>query len=139
MLFSKDVRGIDLVFYYVTQAYDALWMEHGLLDLFHSGVKNNALNLLYEANKKANIQVKTPVGVTEKKEINDVIMQGESISSIVCTSSVDRVSRDCKLKKYEYKDVVEIPKLGFVDDILDINKCGEATKNMNEYTTEEMD
>ena len=74
-----------------------------------------------------NIQIKTPAGVTDKKEIEDTIMQGETISSIVCTTTVDKVSKDCDLPPYEYKKAVKIPKLGFVDDILDVTKCGEDT------------
>ena len=65
-------------------------------------------------------------------------MQKESISSIVCTSIIDKVSRECKLPAYEYKNEVKIPKLGFVDDIVDITKCGEETLRMNVYTTEAM-
>ena len=97
-------------------------------------MKTNDLNILHEINKTVNIQVKTPVGVSDKKEINDVMMQGETISSIVCTSTIDKISRDCKLKSYEYKNSVKIPKQGFIDDVLNINKCGEETKKMNEYT-----
>ena len=136
VLKSEDVVEIDCVFYDVTQAYDSLWMEHSLLDLFESGVKTNVINILHELNKKAHIQIKTPVGVTDQKEINDIIMQGENISSIVCTTTIDKVSRDCKLKEFENKDKVKIPKLAFVDDMLDITKCGTATKEMNEYTTD---
>ena len=40
------------------------------------------------------------------------------------------------MKEFEYKDKVKIPKLAFVDDMLDITKCGTATKEMNEYTTD---
>ena len=138
ILNSKDTVEIDLVFYDVTQAYDSLWMEHSLLDLFNTGVKNNVINLLHKLNKKATIQIKTPVGISDKMEIKDIIMQGETISSIVCTTTVDKIDRDCKLPAYEYKSVVKIPKLSFVDDILDVTKCGEETIRMNNYTTEEI-
>ena len=70
--------------------------------LTHTGVKTNALNILHEIIKKANLQVKTPLGVSDRKEINDVIMEGETISSIVCTSTIDKIFRDCKFKGYEY-------------------------------------
>ena len=33
---------------------------------------------------------------------------------------------------------MDVPSLGYVDDILDITKCGEDTKEMNEYTTQEI-
>ena len=83
VLKSKEARQIDLVFYDITQAYDSLWMEHSLLDLHHIGVNSNVINLLHELNKSANIQIKTPVGVTDEMQINDTIMEGESITSII--------------------------------------------------------
>ena len=33
---------------------------------------------------------------------------------------------------------VDIPKLGYVDDLIDIQTCGENTKAMNEYTNDEI-
>ena len=51
-------------------------------------------------------------------------------------STVDKVAKDCKLEPHKYKDNVKIPKLGFVDDVLDITKCGKATTLMNNYTTD---
>ena len=35
-------------------------------------------------------------------------------------------------------DSVEIPKLGFVDDLLDANRCGKETKEANRYTTDQI-
>ena len=67
--------------------------------------------------------MKTPVGTTEEKEIEDIVMQGETLSSILCTNSMDLIAKECKLEEFTYKDNVKIPKIGFVDDVLDINKC----------------
>ena len=67
--------------------------------------------------------------------VEDIIMQGETISSILCTNSMDVMSKDCQLKPHIYRKEVEIPKMGFVDDI---NKCGEETVRMNKYTRDEM-
>ena len=65
-------------------------------------------------------------------------MQGENISSILCTNSIDKISKDCKISPFEYRGKKIVPKMGFVDDVLDIAKCGEETKAMNKYTTDEM-
>ena len=126
---------VDLVFYDLSQAFDSLWVQHTLLDCYDNGITNNLLNVMFEMSKKANIFVKTPVGITDSKEINDTIMQGESVSSILCTNSMDKISKDCQLKAYSYRGKVDVPKMGFVDDIVDVNKCGQQTKEMNEYTT----
>lgn len=135
---EKDVHDIDLVFYDVAQAYDSLWVTHTLVDLFENDVQSNLLNVIHEISKTANISVKTPVGISSSKEIEETIMQGETLSSILCTNSVDKIAKDCNLDPFKYKKDVDIPKMGFVDDILDINKCGKETKEMNEYTRTEI-
>ena len=101
-------------------------------------MKTNLLNVIHEISKKTTIAIKTPVGISETKDIEDTIMQGETISSILCTSSVDKVAKDCPLEPLKYKKEIYISKLGFVDDICDMNKCGKETKQMNEYTTNEI-
>ena len=133
----RGKEGVDLVFYDVVQCFDSLWVHKTLTDLHSNGVTNNLLNVLHELSRSAKVSVKTPVGVTEEKEVEDIIMQGETISSILCTNSMDVISKDCKLKPYKYKKEVDVPKMGFVDDILDINRCGEETVKMNEYTIDE--
>ena len=94
--------------------------------------------MINELCKSARIRVKTPIGITEEEEITEIIMQGETLSSTLCTNSMDVMSKECPLEEFLYRDEVKIPKVGFVDDILDINKCGEATLNMNKYTKDQM-
>ena len=135
---EKEASDLDLVFYDLAQAYDSLWVSHTLVDLYENKIDSNLLNIIYELSKNATISIKTPVGISEEKEIDETIMQGETVSSILCTSSVDKVAKDSPLPALRYKKEVEIPKLGFVDDMLDINKCGKETKDMNNYTTTEI-
>ena len=82
------------------------------------------------------IKVKTPVGNLDVKEVENIVMQDEAVSSIMCTSSMDMISKECKEVKYKYRKELEIPKLGFVDDLADVQLCGENTKKMNTYTNE---
>ena len=65
-------------------------------------------------------------------------MQGESVSSILCTTSVDKLADENPVDKYRYIKSVEVPTLGFVDDILNIKKCGEEAKESNDYLVEEV-
>ena len=127
---------IDLVFYDLAQAYDSLWVDHTLLDLYENNVNSNLLNLLHELSKKTTISIKTPVGISDKREIDETIMQGEMVSSILCTTTVDKISKDCPLEHLKYRKKVEIPELGFVDDLCDVNKCGKETREKNADTSE---
>ena len=109
-------------------------VEKTLLDLSKNGVKNDILNLLHETSKTANIKIKTPVAITRSKEMEKLIMQGENVSSILCTSSMDTMSKECDKEPYKYRDEVDIPSLGFVDDLVDVQRCGNETKELNDYT-----
>ena len=51
---------------------------------------------------------------------------------------MDKMAEDSPLKPLKYDEEVEIPKLGYVDDLLDINNCGDETIEMNEYTRSEI-
>ena len=99
----KDAFCVDLVFYDVTQCYDSLWVPRTLLDLYNNNVQSNAINIIDELAKESNIAIKTPVGITEKARIKGNIMQGENISSILCTNSIDKISKDCKISPFEYR------------------------------------
>ena len=127
-----------MVYYDVRQAFDSLWTSKSYLDLYTNGVDDDMLNLLHESSKEVEISVKTPVGITEKTRIHDIILQGETISSTVCTSSIDVIDKECDLEKFKYRKVIDIPKLSFVDDIADIAKCGKDTEEMNKYTVSEI-
>ena len=48
------------------------------------------------------------------------------------------LSKDCPLEHLKYRKKVEIPELGFVDDLCDVNKCGKETREKNEYTSEQI-
>ena len=129
---------IDLVFTDVTDCFNSLWTEKTVLDLHENGIETNLLNLIYELSKSANISIKTPVGITEKKSIEDIIKQGETLSSISCTSTMDRISKESKKETFKYRKSVQIPKMGYIDDLLDVNKCGNPIKEQHDFTTNEL-
>ena len=60
VLRSNELHDIDVVFYDLAQAFDSLWVEHTLLDLFENEVDSNAINLLHELSKNNKISIKTP-------------------------------------------------------------------------------
>ena len=54
VLRSKEERKIDLVFYDISDCFNALWVTKSLLDLHSNGLNNSYLNLLHELSKSAN-------------------------------------------------------------------------------------
>ena len=59
---GKRKEPIDLVFYDVRQCFDSLWVSKTLLDLHENGIKDDLLNLLFEATKEAEISIKNTCG-----------------------------------------------------------------------------
>ena len=47
---------------------------------------------------------------------------------------MDTIPKQCELKPYKYRNEVEVPSLGFVDDLANIHECGESTRILHEYT-----
>ena len=69
-------------------------------------------------------------------EISEVICQGDPWGPIQCSVQIDGICRGCiedDLKPYKYKDEVEIPSLGMVDDILTISESGYKPSRFNSY------
>ena len=98
------------------------------------GLLSNNSIFITDMTKKASIKVKTPVGISDEETVEDIIMQGETLSSILCTSTVGQIEKECNLDTFKYREEVEVPKMSFVDDILDVTECGKDTVEMNEYT-----
>ena len=55
------------------------------------------------------------------------------MASILCTSTMDRISKESSVQPFLYQNEIKVPKLGFVDDLVDIQLCGNKTKKMNLY------
>ena len=98
--------------------------------LYEKGLTNDKLVLLYEETKNAKIAIKTPNGTTERRDIKNIIMQGTVFGSLICTSVMDKLAqifyKDEDLV-FKYKNTVEVPVLGMVDDVLCVTKCSSKT------------
>ena len=75
-------------------------------------------------------------GMSERKIIDKVVMQGDVFGSLMCSKTVDTFGKECLESKkhlYLYKDSVEIHPLAMVDDIVTISECGHKTTAMNAF------
>ena len=64
-----------------------------LYDLYKAGLKNNKLTLLFEMNQSAQVAVKTAHGMTERVNIENIIMQGTTWGSLLCTATIDKCAK----------------------------------------------
>ena len=80
--------------------------------------------------------MKTPYGISQRKEENNIICQGEPWGPIECSLQIDNIGKESLvegLHPYKYNDEVEIPALGFVDDIIKVTESGYKTARMNSF------
>ena len=125
---------IDVDIYDVKKCFDSLWVEECINDLFEAGLQNDKLNLLYLMNQNAQVAIKTQFGITERKDIQNIIMQGTVWGSLMCTVTMDKLANQIYNSDnllYKYNEEVSVPPLEMVDDILTVSKCGVTAITMN--------
>ena len=133
---SSKSKSIDVQILDYKQCFDAMWLEETLNDMYEGGITDNNLAVLYEANKKVKVAVKTPHGLTDRVEVNKIILQGDVFGPIECSVSVDTYGKEClaeEMHLYSYKGEVQVPPLAMVDDLLIVSECGYKAAMANAY------
>ena len=105
------------------QAFDSLWLQDSILVLRKLGIQDHFLKLVYEMNRKAQVQVKTPYGLTPPIEVNDIVKQGGILGSPMCSATT---AEYCGINKGVTMGEATIASLAFVDDIADL--CGDSSE-----------
>ena len=124
----------EIGIYDVDKCFDSLWAQDCVNDLYDTGCTDDKLVLIWLGTKNANVAVKTPHGISERVNIDNIIMQGGVLGSIQCTTSIDKLAKEVYGRPellYKYKGVADVPPLLMVDDILTINKCDSTASAMN--------
>jgi hypothetical protein len=73
-------------------------------------------------NEKCNIAVKTPVGITDRFELETIEMQGTKFSNIKCSIQIDTLGKECYTSSkglFLYKNGVYVPLCDFMIDVKD--------------------
>ena len=113
-----------------------MWLSESVNDLFESGIQDDNLALIHASNAENLVAVKTPVGLTERKLVEKIVMQGEVTGPGQCSNQIDTFGKECleegKLL-YKYKDGLGIPPLGMVEDVIAVSRCGVDAVVMNAY------
>ena len=69
--------------------FDSMTLQEACSDLFDIGLKSDKLQLIYNANKKVRIQVKTPSGLTQETDITNIVMQCDTWASTMASVQYD--------------------------------------------------
>ena len=124
----------EIGIYDIAKAFESLWAQECINDLYDAGVKDDKLVLLHLENQSAQVAVKTSSGITNRETIHNVIMQGTVTGGLLCTSTTDKLAKHVYNHKnllYSYKGEVDVPPLLMIDDILTVSECGPTAVAMN--------
>ena len=127
---------IDLSIMDFKQMFDSEELTTCLNAIFDAGIQDDMLALIYEANKITHFAVKTPNGITETRQIENKILQGDVLAPLLSSNMVDKhigLPAVNSGNVYLYKGQVVIPPLTMQDDTLGISKCGYLSKKMNNF------
>ena len=129
VLKSKKMKPILLQFYDYSQMFDSINLQSAISDIYDTGVDDDQLVLLYNANKEINMAVKTANGLSDRQIVSDIVLQGDTFGSILASVQVDKIGQDCMAAGhyYLYKNILPVGFLGLVDDIVGITET--AGKN----------
>ena len=139
---QKKAKPIDLKIYDVRTAFDSLWLEQCCNDMYEVGIQDEKLAMIYESNRANKVAVQTPVGLSERVDLPDIICQGGSNGPIICSVQTGSIGSDQESRGrhlYKYLGIVEIPSLTMLDDCLDISECNTDSVIDNTFIVAKME
>ena len=133
VLTSKKMNPVVFQFYDYSQMFDSINLEEAICDLYDTGVTDENLSLIHQANKDIKMAVKTVHGLSERQTIENIVLQGDTFGSILASVQVDKIGKDCMEAGlyYLYKNVLPVGFLGLVDDIVGITEAGFRAQQLN--------
>ena len=130
---NKKMKPIMLQIYDYAQMFDSINLQEAVSDVFDYGLNDEELSLIYKANKKTFMAVKTQGGLTERKVIENSVLQGDTFGSLLASVQVDTIAKDVENAGigYKYKEKLPINILGLVDDMIGVSEVGHKAQIMN--------
>ena len=90
--------------------FDSINLQQAIFDIFEAGLNDSNLQFIYEANKKVFMGINTPEGTTQRKKIEDIVLQGETFSSLLASVQVDSIGKEIIKSGYGhmYKKTLQV-------------------------------
>ena len=136
-LSSKKMKPVTLQIYDFKQMFDSMSLEESVSDLFDSGMNDDTLALIYDANKNINVKVKTPYGLCAENNFKEIVLQGDTWGPLMAANQVDTVAKSLLEENpeyiYKYKGRIPIGILGMIDDLAGVSESGVKAKQLNSF------
>ena len=77
--------------------------------------------------------VNTNEVLTDRQRLENIVLQGDTFSSLLASVQVDMIGKECVASGYgyNYQDVLPVGMLGLVDDTICITEAGYKAQMMN--------
>ena len=99
-LSSKDSKPLDLFICDYRTMFDGLDVKTTLHDLYDNGITDDNWALIYRLYENQNISIKTPFGLTKRRQAErELITQGDCLGPILVSSTVDSFGKECYQKQ----------------------------------------
>ena len=135
VLRNKNNKPVIFQIFDYAQMFDSMNLELAISDIYGAGLRNSNLRLLYEANKKIHMAVNTPEGPTDRKTIENSVLQGDVFGSLMASVQVDSIGKECAAAGYgyKYKNILPVGMLGLVDDTICVSEAGFKAQMLNAF------
>ena len=130
---------VDIQIYDIEKAFDGLWLQDCMNDVFDSiseKNKNDKLALLYLSNQNNEVAVNTAVGLTERITIPNIVQQGGTWGPGLCSNTIDMLGRKSEtqnLHTYLYKQKSKVLIFAMCDDLNGVARCGIESVALNNF------
>ena len=132
---KTTTKPVLLQIYDYKQMFDSIDLSQAISDVYEMGLNDDNLKLIYEANKEIFMAVNTPYGITDREIIENSVLQGETLGSLLASVQVDSIAQECEKLGYgyKYKNTLKVGILGLVDDTIAITEAGHKAQVMNTF------
>ena len=121
-----QAQPVDIQLFDISKCFDEMWHAETMNDIYDTKVQDDKFAMIAKLDEKCSINVKTPCGDTGEFVLSELVLQGSVLGPIKCCVQIDTLGRDCLAQDkclYKYKNIVSVPPLALIDDIVCINKC----------------
>ena len=89
------MKPVLLQIYDYSQMFDSISLSQAVSDVYDAGFDDDKLALVYKANDEINMAVNTPSGLSERQEIKNCVLQGDTFGSLLASVQVDSIGQEC--------------------------------------------
>ena len=94
-LSSVKVKQVNTIFADFLQCFDGLSLSLTCKDLYQEGCQDDKLAQFFDINRTNNVAVKTSLGLTDRFELHENVLQGDIFGTVLASNQIDKFGKHC--------------------------------------------